>query len=189
MKKISITMLFLLLGFVVKAQDDITLYRFMNKQLTAGGLMALQHNTVTNKATLIQPHGVKFDLNTGYLQALIIQQVKNKDGVVFISSLKNKGFFLKYNEPGNFSFAKMDKTKQANFMWEVNYAGPRKDGILNEDLVYLSPINEPSLSIVNENGELKLTSIFDGNGAVVDNKKSKLADKFIFYLQKMNNAF
>ncbi|WP_431165002.1 hypothetical protein [Tenacibaculum halocynthiae] len=188
MKKISITILFLLLGLVVKAQEDITLYRLMNKQYTAGGLLALQHNTVTNKAILIQPEGVKFDVKTGYLQALIIKQVKNKDGVVFICSLKNKDYFLKYNEAGNFSFAKMDKTKQANFMWEVNYAGPKKDGILNEDLVYLSPKIKSSLSIVNENGELKLTPIFDKNGVKVDKKKSKLADKFIFYLQKMNNA-
>lgn len=189
MKKF-LTILLLLLGFTVKAQEDITLFRLLNKQGLQQNLnIVLHHNLIDNTPHSNTPVPKDFKFDTGYLQSLIIKPIEQNDGNVLICSLKKKEYYLKYDiSAKTLVFALLDKNNLSNYTWNINYAGPKEPPYLNQDVVYITPKKNSNLSIVNDSGVFRLSTITDKNGNPINNQNAKLADKFIFYLQTMNNA-
>lgn len=203
MKKYSIAILFLLLGWVVKAQEDISLFRLLNAEYN-NGLPYLNHNLETNEALLKPTKAISFQVNTGYLGALLI--VQKEKGSVLIGSLKKKGYFLKYYKDANkpLRFEKLDNINElprlnentsSTYLFNLNYAGSVGSNASGTSLnplhrVYITPAGSGTeLAFCQENGKLEVKAVTDEDGTRTSTSNpKKLAQKFIFHLQRIKNV-
>ncbi|CAL2107129.1 conserved hypothetical protein [Tenacibaculum sp. 190524A02b] len=203
MKKISITLLFLLLGLVVKAQEDISLFRLLSANYHEG-LPYLNHDIETDEASLEPNLAIKYQLNTGYLGTFII--IPKGKGSVLIESLKKRGYFLKYDKGSSKSlrFEKLDNKNKlprlnentnSTYLFNLNYAGSVSSRASQSSLnpfrhVYITPAGSGTeLAFSNEDGKLEVKSVTDEDGKRTSTSSpAKLASKFIFHLQRIKNV-
>ncbi len=195
MKKISITMLFLLLGFVVKAQDDITLFRFLSKKQENGKSYALTANVKDGSFVAKEVTPGEFNLKTGYLEAfLVMPHPAFKNGEVLIVSAKDKKSFLKMDytgtklELGNY-YTDKNKSKDYFYRWYLNYAGA------NEQVYFQGPLENTTSGVLTlNNGVFKLQRIEDTKGTLTPisgegvASGEKISDKQIIVIQKLKNS-
>lgn len=187
-------MLFLLLGLVVKAQEDITLFRFISKKEVSGKVYAV---SPFFKESLIQAKELSsktFDLETGYLDAFIL--IPHPDlnaGTFFIASAIDKTVYLR---PDSFSKKILLRdynndpslSKPIFYAWTMSYAG-------SKDEVYLEPFlkNNEGEVLTFENGSFILKGIEDTKGvAIRENDRvssgERISDKQIIIIQRLKNS-
>lgn len=194
MKKYSITILFLLLGWVVKAQEDITLFRFLSKNKENGKTYALTTNLKDNTLVAKEITDQDFNFKTGYLDGFIVMPHPIfKSGQVLIVSAKDKTKFLKLNpqtfklEIGNyFTHANKNNLDENSYGWYLNFAGSNEEVHLQPPFLYTN-------ALTLENGSFKIKNMEDTKGNPADfggslSDGERISDKQIFVIQKLTNS-
>ncbi|WP_442265420.1 hypothetical protein ACSIGC_13945 [Tenacibaculum sp. ZS6-P6] len=195
MKKVSIAILFLLLGLVVKAQEDITLFRFLSKKQENGKIYVLTPEIKNGHLLAKEITNEDFNLKTGYLDAFIVMPHPNlKKGEVLIVSARDKKSFLKLDysasklELGNY-FTDTHRAKDYFYRWHLNYAGG------NNEVYFQGPLdNTTSGALTFDNGVFKLQRIEDTKGIKTPTdgsgvpKGERIADKQVIIIQKLKNS-
>ncbi|CAL2095805.1 hypothetical protein [Tenacibaculum sp. 190524A02b] len=195
MKKISITILFLLLGFVVKAQEDITLFRFLSKKQENGKVYSLTANVKDGALMAKEIKAKDFTIETGYLETfLIIPHPAFNNGEVLIVSAKNKKNFLKRDvtgtklELGNY-YTDTLKSKDYYYKWSLNYAGS------NNQVYFQAPLENTTSGVLTlSRGVFKVQRVEDTKGGLAPvngegiASGERISDKQIIVIQKIKNT-
>lgn len=194
MKKISITILLLLLGIVVKAQDDITLFRLVNSDSSLNKTFLASHNPENNLLVPKEITNSEFNIRTAYLNALILvphPTLKSKGGVLIVLA-KNKKLYLKNNIGKAISFEDYSldshESEKNKYVWYLNYAGVNNK-------VYLTPFyfstGDSEWGVKRDNDSYSYTILHDSNDVRrndTNRDKWKVDNRFVFNLQSIKNS-